>query len=198
MTTRDTGLPGIQILRGLAALLVLIHHVLEESQPLFGGHIPSPLVLLGASGVDIFFVISGFIMYYTNRHRFGRKDAPVDFLGRRIIRIVPLYWLCTIAVVLLQIGGLYAHKKITGTTLGLSLLFLPNANIVHGVGWTLNYEMYFYAILAIWLFGSTTPRSGIGGVVSSIPLIMALSWALPPCAARTFLPNTSIRDDGLR
>ena len=61
--------------------MVLIHHVLEESQPLFGGSIPPPLVVSGASNVDLFFVISGFIKYHTNRDRFGRVGAPTDSFG---------------------------------------------------------------------------------------------------------------------
>jgi exopolysaccharide production protein ExoZ len=189
MVRQDAGsLPGIQILRGLAASLVLIHHVLEESQPLFGGNIPPPLVVLGASGVDLFFVISGFIMYYTNRDRFGRDGAPTDFFVRRLIRIVPLYWLCTLVIVLTHFGGLYENKVITWLSLGSSLLFLPDPNIVLGVGWTLNYEMYFYSIFAIWLLLGTT-RSGIAGVLLSIPLMIVFSRLLPPGAMRGFLTD---------
>jgi exopolysaccharide production protein ExoZ len=183
-----TSLPGIQALRGLAATLVLVHHVLEESQPLFGGRIPASLVLFGASGVDLFFVISGFIMYHTNRDRFGRDGAPTDFFVRRLIRIVPLYWLCTLVVVLLHFSGLYANKIITWLSFGSSLLFLPDPNIVHGVGWTLNYEMYFYSIFAIWLLLGTR-RSGIIGVLFSIPLMTAFSRLLPAGAMRGFLTD---------
>ena len=167
---------------------MLVHHVLEESQPLFGGSIPPPLVLFGASGVDLFFVISGFIMYHTNRDRFGRGGAPTDFFVRRLIRIVPLYWLCTLAVVLLHFGGLYANKVITWFSLGSSLLFLPDPNIVLGVGWTLNYEMYFYSIFAIWLLLGTT-RSGIAGVLLSLPLMIVFSRLLPAGAMRGFLTD---------
>jgi exopolysaccharide production protein ExoZ len=189
MAKQDTGgLPGIQILRGLAASLVLVHHVLEESQPLFGGSIPPSLVVFGASGVDLFFVISGFIMYHTNRNRFGRGGAPTDFFVRRLIRIVPLYWLCTLVIVLMHFGGLYANKLITWSSLGSSLLFLPDPNIVLGVGWTLNYEMYFYSIFAIWLLLGTT-RSGIVGVLLSIPLMIIFSRLLPPGAMRGFLTD---------
>jgi exopolysaccharide production protein ExoZ len=177
------------MMRGLAAFSVLIHHVLEETQPVFAGRIPHSVVLLGASGVDIFFVISGFIMYYTNHFNFGRPGASVDFLARRIIRIVPLYWLCTLAVVMLHAGGLYAHKTVTSWSVGLSLLFLPNANIVHGLGWTLNYEMYFYSILAICLLLFSSIRVGAVAVVGSIFLILALGRALPPDQTRNFLMN---------
>jgi exopolysaccharide production protein ExoZ len=183
-----TSLPGIQVLRGLAATLVLVHHVLEESQPLFGGSIPSPLVLFGASGVDLFFVISGFIMYHTNRDRFGRGGAPADFFARRIIRIVPLYWLCTLAVVALHFGGLYANKVITWSAVGSSLLFVADPNIVLGVGWTLNYEMYFYSVFAIWLLLGTT-RSGIAGVLFSLPLMIALGRLVPAGPIRGFLTD---------
>jgi exopolysaccharide production protein ExoZ len=186
--TRTSSLLGVQILRGLAATLVLIHHVLEESQPLFGGHIPAPLVLFGANGVDLFFVISGFIMYYTNRDRFGRRGAPIDFFTRRVIRIVPLYWLCTLVIVLMHWSGLYVSKVITFASLGASLLFLPNANIVLGVGWTLNYELYFYSIFAFWLLAGTG-RAGIVGVLSSISLVIVISQLLSPGVVRDFLSD---------
>ena len=178
-------LPGVQILRGLAATLVLVHHVLEKSQPLYGGSIPAPLVLLGASGVDLFFVISGFIMYYTNRDHFGRPGASADFFVRRLIRIVPLYWLCTLAIVLMHVCDLYRAKVITGASLAASLLFLPNSNIVLGVGWTLNYELYFYSMFALWLLVGTT-RAGIVGILATIPLMIVCSLSLPPGTERSF------------
>ena len=55
----------------------------------------------GQAGVDLFFVISGFIMVYVSRDVFGKPGAAIDFLHRRIIRIVPLYWIATGAFVLL-------------------------------------------------------------------------------------------------
>jgi peptidoglycan/LPS O-acetylase OafA/YrhL len=155
---------------------------------LFGGGIPAPPVLLGASGVDLFFVISGFIMYYTNRGNFGKAGAPAEFFARRVIRIVPLYWVCTLFIVATTAVGLYASKTITALSLFLSLFFLPNSNITLGVGWTLNYEMYFYAVFSFWLFFGT-PRSGIIGVLASIPLMTIVGWSLPPSATRGFLGN---------
>ncbi len=185
---RAATLPGLQILRGLAASLVLAHHVLEESQPLFGGRIPSEFVLFGASGVDLFFAISGFIMYYSNSDRFGRQGASYDFFVRRLIRITPLYWLCTLAIASLWLGGLYKSKVITWLSLGESLLFLPNANIVLGAGWTLNFELYFYAIVAISVMLGRI-RYGIAGVLSSIPIIFVLGFSLPQGAVRSFLTD---------
>lgn len=189
MTVRGTNnLTGLQILRAVAALLVVCHHTLKESRPLFDNHIPPPLIVMGASGVDIFFVISGFIMYYTNHDRFGRANASSDFFVRRLIRIVPLYWLCTLVIVLAHFCGLYRHMQFTSLSVGLSLLFLPNSHMVIGFGWTLNYEMYFYSVLAIWLLVGTT-GAGIWGTLCSIPLIMILIRFLPPSSARYFLGN---------
>jgi exopolysaccharide production protein ExoZ len=189
MEQRNTDtIPGIQALRGLAAILVLIHHVLEESQPLFDGHIPARPVLFGACGVDLFFVISGFIMYHVNRNRFVSNAAPRDFFVRRVIRIVPLYWLCTLVIVLLHGVGLYASKVITWGSVAASLLFVPTPDIVLGVGWTLNYEMYFYALFAIWLWLGTQ-RSGVIGILVSLLLVIGASHALQPGAIQYFLAN---------
>lgn len=77
---------------------------------------------------------------------------------------------------------------ITLESVALSLLFLPNSHVVIGFGWTLNYEMYFYAVLSLWLLIGTR-RSGILGPLFSIPLIIILNQFLPPSAASYFLGN---------
>ncbi len=139
------------MLRGIAALAVLSHHVLEESAHLFHGGLSRSLVLAGASGVDIFFVISGFIMFYTNTLRFGEAGAPQLFFKHRLLRIAPLYWICTAAILVLHWMGLYRHLVVSAISLIGSFLFIETGNTILGVGWTLNYEMYFYLIFAFSL-----------------------------------------------
>src|SRR4051812_17970070 len=79
---------SIQYLRGLAALSVLLYHTRLEMAP---PEPSEPFHLYGfASGVDIFFVVSGFIMWTTIQ---GARQSPLGFLRQRIVRIVPLYWL---------------------------------------------------------------------------------------------------------
>jgi exopolysaccharide production protein ExoZ len=143
---------NIQILRGFAAYLVVCHHIL-----FFGRNIyPIEGVALGASGVDIFFIISGFIMVYTTE-----KSGPsvLGFFQNRTLRIVPLYWLITILTAGLVVIG-FAPLGLTDLNaldLLTSLLFLPRLHegvigepIVF-VGWTLNYEMFFYLLFGLSL-----------------------------------------------
>jgi len=86
-------LNSVQILRGVAAFGVLFYHATRWIGPL-------PGIEIGAAGVDLFFVISGFIMVYASEPMFGQRGATRHFLVRRIIRIVPLYWGLTTLVVL--------------------------------------------------------------------------------------------------
>jgi exopolysaccharide production protein ExoZ len=126
---------NLQLLRGIAALGVVFYHT---DFRLAGGYHTDFF------GVSTFFVISGFIMCYVTR-----ADAS-HFLERRIIRIVPLYWLLTAGVVLLRYG-----LAGNGWWVANSLLFLPSDRFpMLGVGWTLNLEMYFYAIFAAALWFS--------------------------------------------
>ena len=124
---------NLQLLRPIAALGVVFYHT---DFRLAGDYHTDFL------GVSTFFVISGFIMCYITH-----TDAA-HFLERRIIRIVPLYWLLTACVTLLHYG-----LADNGWWLFSSLFFLPSDRMpVLGVGWTLNFEMYFYAVFAVALW----------------------------------------------
>ena len=145
----------IQYLRGIAAIMVVWYHAAEQvpgvSQFFSSGY--------GASGVDLFFVISGFIMVTTTSRN---PPTPGEFMRRRIIRVVPLYWLLTFAMVALALclPRLFRTLIVEPGTLVESLLFIPHfstsfPSMVWPLlvpGWTLNFEMFFYAVFALSLF----------------------------------------------
>jgi len=146
-TRPDRLLNNVQGLRAIAAMMVVFAH-----QPAFLKVIGIPPT--GIGGVDLFFVISGFIMVYTSADRHAS-----DFARDRIARIVPIYWLLTGAVFAVAI---LAPALVKGTSasladLGMSVLFIPfekpsgAMQPVLFVGWTLNYEMFFYALFTLGL-----------------------------------------------
>jgi exopolysaccharide production protein ExoZ len=162
--TRGVSLTSIQCLRGIAALLVVLSHALQSAGVAFHGQFSAltgffHLREFGTIGVDIFFVISGFIMVYVNHEAFGKLRASIDFLARRVIRICPLYWLLTALLVLLLFVAPRAFNTLTFQPAHVveSFLFIPTMNSageyfpVLVVGWTLSYEMYFYLVFAILL-----------------------------------------------
>lgn len=106
-------------------------------------------------GVDLFFVISGFIMLHVSRDAFGSAAAGARFLYRRLIRIVPLYWLCSLAFLhyILSTQPI-GPANLSWPQIGASFAFIPwprpagGTNPLLDVGWTLNYEMFFYVCFA--------------------------------------------------
>jgi exopolysaccharide production protein ExoZ len=141
-----TTLYGIQYLRALAALAVVFFHAGERS-----GH----ALAIGAAGVDVFFVISGFIMWVIVARR---PVSPGRFLAERLRRIVPVYWLATGAMVAGALLGLFPNLALTAQHLLASLFFVPLPSPSSGEiwpllvqGWTLNYELFFYAVFAACL-----------------------------------------------
>lgn len=140
---------SVQYLRALAAIIVILHHARNPRPWLFN---PVPDLGIGQAGVDIFFIISGFIMYES-----ARGEAPAEFVRRRIVRVVPLYWIATLLTLLVAAGSpLTWDGRILGD-LVQSLLFIPHYNLEHPdriwpvliPGWTLNFEMFFYLLFAI-------------------------------------------------
>ena len=152
---------SIQMLRGIAASMVVLVHLDVQLRRQGLGALGTGW---GATGVDIFFVISGFIMWVTTANRAGMTGA--EFMKNRIVRIVPLYWLVTsfvLAMALLSPKSLHTTVFEPAHTLA-SFLFLPARHPVTGdfwplviPGWTLNCEMLFYVLFAF----SIPPSRGL-------------------------------------
>ena len=138
---------SIQFLRGAAALGVLIFHAVNRAGGTFG---------VGAAGVDVFFVISGFIMWVVTCRT---TPAPTQFLVRRAQRIIPLYWLVTLVTAAAALLAPSAFPAMTPTLghVARSLLFIPHRDATGLIaplivpGWTLDYEIFFYLLFALGL-----------------------------------------------
>lgn len=159
-----------QVARALAAILVVVAH--DYNHPLEDHLLAAARI--GRFGVVLFFVISGFIMVHTTGS--GAFD-PAAFLKRRIVRIVPYYWLVTLAVagVALLAPSLLKTTVYSTSHLVLSLLFIPHVDPVGStdpilkLGWTLNYEMFFYVVFALlFAFGAWTRMIAITVVFAAV------------------------------
>jgi exopolysaccharide production protein ExoZ len=141
---------SIQYLRAFAAFGIVIFH--------------AQALVVGSAGVDVFFVVSGFVMWTVTAYR---TQTPADFLLNRIIRIVPMYWFVTLSFVFAAtiFPALFPRLVVSiGHTLA-SLFFVPMRSPSNDAiwpvvvpGWTLNCEMFFYAIFALALFLENTKR----------------------------------------
>lgn len=148
---------SIQYLRFIAATMVVLFHATQALHRDFSSE-ALPRFLQGARGVDIFFVISGFIIVYVSRH--ANYDGWT-FLARRFARVAPPYYLASVAMLAV---ALFIPQVLQSTTLTwphtiASFLFIPwdnpgtaSAFPLLQVGWTLNAEMQFYAIFAAVFF----------------------------------------------
>jgi len=157
----DSGrtLYSIQYLRALAACSVIFPHTSWTGQ------------VGGQQGVDVFFVISGFIMMFVST----RESEPIEFIRSRAIRIIPLYWLATLATALISTPG-WRHSL-------LSALFVPHIDPNGGMypvvlqGWTLVYEVFFYLIFAVCLCFSRRIQG-----MTAIPRIPSMGLIRAACS----------------
>ena len=157
----------IQYLRALAALSVVFLHILHESGKL-GGAILNPLSALPfGAGVDLFFLISGFVMFISAKPLFSKSGAGFIFLRKRLFRLVPVYW----AGSFLFLVSLYLFPSSVNSNkpdfveVVYSIFFIPYRNFAGDIqpvlklGWTLNYEIFFYSVLSFFIF--LRPKSAI-------------------------------------
>ena len=170
---------SIQYLRGLAALMVVVFHLGEPLGRMgYTGGWPVGL----SAGVDVFFIISGFVMWMTTR---DRTVSPLRFWQKRIIRIVPLYWLVTtfMAAVLLIAPSMMQTSVFSLRHVIASYAFLPVENPGKPAmeplvfpGWTLNYEMFFYLLFGAFLLARPTVR--LWGTVAMLVGLVVVGAAL--------------------
>ncbi|KAA3662373.1 MAG: acyltransferase [Chloroflexi bacterium] len=168
---------GIQALRFLAALMVVVtHSTFYASERLGTG---GSTWTSGAKGVDIFFVISGFIMVISARNLIGSANDWKIFLQKRLIRVVPLYWIATTfkVVTLLFLANLVLHAELDWWVIFKSYFFVPSKNIdgeistFLGVGWTLVFEMFFYIVFTLSLALRKNIYQFVGGVLIFFTLL---------------------------
>lgn len=165
-------LANVQIARFVAAALVLFGHVQQEVEAgkagiAHGFSTVRPIDF--GMGVDIFFIISGFIMAYLTRTSFGVPGAPGRFLIRRALRVAPIYYVFT---TLLVAAAWLMPERFTSAAYGFAQIaasygFIPwpgplGVFPVLSLGWTLNYEMMFYAAFAAALLFPR--RIGLAGL----------------------------------
>lgn len=177
------------MLRGIAAALVVARHVAVHTASTGG-----TVFDLGQFGVDIFFVLSGVVIYLT-----GRDLSWHVFLRKRIARIVPLYWIVTLLAIAASAQG--RHGPYWLSNAAASLLFVPAHDTAASIwppvmtGWTLNYEMYFYAVCTVVLLAGLRRRFlvAVAGVIAvgiaiGLPLVWAAGTAVRPAALILLMP----------
>ena len=156
-------LPFVQVLRGLAALSVVMWHGSRFISP-YGTGLGFALFGSGRTmGVDLFFLISGFIMVHTTTSSDGSLRYCRSYFVKRLTRIWPTYVVISVIYVLTASGVAYFSSRDNLRRVVESLTFVPLTNAYPGpvvdfpalaVGWTLNYEMYFYVVFGVsLLFG---------------------------------------------
>lgn len=164
---------GIQLLRGFAAIVVVIDHVaaMAAFPKYFGRHLLDGLLSTGALGVDTFFVISGFIIVVVSLQ--GPQLAPRtslrSFFQKRFLRIIPLMWI-GIAVYMLM-RGLFTHTPIEPGPYARAALLLPWGTVEPNTIWTLRHEIIFYGLFALCYLGPWRQLR-----------VLVLAWIFSPLA----------------
>lgn len=147
---------NIQALRGIAVLLVIFYHAMlhEKKYGIYESLLPD-FMQLGAAGVDLFFVISGFVITTVTQGQFRKNGAVKIFIWNRITRIYPLFWFYWILFVL---AFYFFSQNMATTSLGdplaiiRSFMLLPQDQFpILSVSWTLVHELYFYLIFTLFI-----------------------------------------------
>jgi len=150
---RSRKLNTLELGRGLAALFVLLYHYKGLSSK-YTGEIPSlasPFVG-GHAGVEYFFVLSGFIIYFIHRNDIGDRSKLSDFFAKRIIRVVPMYWMViTVMLIAFLLSPQWGSDKNLGVGSVLCDYFLlPHDGVsILPPSWTLKREAFFYLIFGV-------------------------------------------------
>ena len=175
----------LQVFRGLAALLVVYHHANHEVVEMFGQNPLRSLFDLGDAGVQFFFVLSGFIIYYVHRGDIGRPARAREFLLKRIIRVYPIYVLVTLVLTpfwaFVPGFGNWYHKELSSFI--YSILLLPQPHVPNlGVAWTLTHEMLFYLLFTVVVLNLGIGRAlflGWFAVIAVAALLLPSEPAFP-------------------
>lgn len=137
-------LGGIEACRGIAASAVVLYHVSRHLDFVYGAPVLKRIFQFGHAGVDLFFVISGFIILFVHYDDINHPQRSGHYIARRATRIFPVYWVALTTTILLSFLG--GRELPSGVRVMWSVTLLPShEQPLLGVAWTLQYEIVFYA-----------------------------------------------------
>ena len=172
---------GIEAVRGIAALMVVLFHAgVLLSGPKDYGRLPFAGAFgFGRAGVDVFFVLSGFIITFIHTADIGRPGRLVSFARKRLLRIYPSYWICTLILLAIMLISPTPDRREHDLGFILSsLLLLPRmAEPLLGPGWSLRHELLFYGLFALSLLdrrlGAAVLAAWFAAIAANIVAITA-------------------------
>jgi exopolysaccharide production protein ExoZ len=171
----------IEAARGIAAVLVVLYHVARHLDKAQVSSFWMVLLQFGHAGVDLFFVVSGFIILHVHYKDIGQSVRLWPYMKRRLTRIYPTYWLALVLTVILSVAG--AHGWPNASDLVMSATLLPSRHEpLLGVAWTLQFEIVFYLVFAVLILHRWTGQVliGIWLLCVSLQLMHYLpDWGLP-------------------
>ncbi len=172
------------MLRGVAAVLVVLYHA-QTILGTRGSLVPfAHIFRAGYRGVDLFFVLSGFIITHVHIHDIGRPARLRDYAFNRVARIYPAIIIMTILAALLYTLGLGSPagaSKLSASGVMASLLLLPQAgDPLVNVSWSLKYEIFFYLIFATLILNAR------------IGLVLLLAWQITVLTVAVCLPPQAL------
>lgn len=140
---------GIEVFRGIAAIMVVFYHVARHFYKNFGEYPLSDITKFGHAGVDFFFTLSGFIILYIHYSDIGKKQQINIYLLKRFVRIYPFFWFVT-GLHLLLIPFVASANFPDAFILFKNIVLWPQglSELINGVSWTLQHEILFYCIFS--------------------------------------------------
>jgi exopolysaccharide production protein ExoZ len=138
----------IEAWRGLAASAVVLYHIARHLDKNGGAPGLRQILQFGHAGVDLFFVLSGFVILYVHYHDIGRPNRLSHYIGRRFTRVMPTYWVALTMTIAMGAAGSSGLPSFADMAWSYSLLPTYSEPIL-GVAWTLQHELVFYAIFAV-------------------------------------------------
>jgi peptidoglycan/LPS O-acetylase OafA/YrhL len=174
-------LTGIEAGRGIAAILVVLYHAGRHLDHTVGAAVLRAASQFGHAGVDFFFVISGFIIWFVHRRDIGDPTKVGRYIERRFTRLMPTYWVALALTILRHVAGSGSFPSLRDLFWSVSLI-PSNNTLILDIAWTLRFEVLFYAVfcvliasraagtllLACW-FLAVIARDYLGLESSSIP-----------------------------
>jgi len=172
-------LANLQALRFFAASAVMLYHAPHLYERAGGAIDLKPFVSAGFFGVDVFFVLSGFVMWLSAAGKSGGVDALI-FAFRRAMRVYLTFWIVFAAIFFYM--QTWAPSRLANVDLARSFFLVPQSvrTNIHGISWSLSYELYFYLLVSLAIMlGGRRMLVITGATAIAVMIAGRLGWSIP-------------------